>query len=255
VRLAALYDIHGNLPALEATLDEVERAGIDVVVVGGDVVGGPFPAACLALLNERAPEAHFLRGNHESEVLAFAAGADMPEGPERTVARWAVEQLGADGLLRVASWPLTLSLRVGDLGRVLFCHATPTSDTAVFTRDTPPGHVAALFAGIDADVAVCGHTHMPVDRRVGPLRIVTAGSVGAPFGAAGAHWLVFEGGAGGGVAFQRTDYDLKAAAERISASAMPDAADVARTSVLDPPDEAQALAWLQRKEAEQRAGA
>lgn len=188
MRLAALYDIHGNLPALAAVLGEVRRARVDRVVVGGDVVPGPMPRRCLALLSRLEVPVDWIRGNGESAVLAEASGADpgVPEGVREAI-RWTAARLSAADLEFLASWPATVELEVGRLGRVLFCHATPESDTEIFTCRSPEERVLPLFAGCDADLVVCGHTHMPFDRAVGRIRVVNAGSVGMPFGEPGAY--------------------------------------------------------------------
>src|SRR5437667_260785 len=90
MRLAALYDIHGNLPALEAVLEEVRKAGVDQVVVGGDVLPGPMPRETLALLRALDIPAQFFSGNGERVVLAQKAGREPTEVPEqfREVIRW-----------------------------------------------------------------------------------------------------------------------------------------------------------------------
>ena len=83
MRVAAIYDIHGNLPALEAVLHDVHQAEVDHVVVGGDVVPGPMPRETItALLNLSVPT-HFITGNGEREVLARLAGIDTGTVPEQ----------------------------------------------------------------------------------------------------------------------------------------------------------------------------
>src|SRR6266851_5031735 len=73
-RLAAIYDIHGNLPALEAVLDEIRAAGVDHVVVGGDVLPGPMPRETLACLADLNIPATFIVGNGDREVLEYRKG-------------------------------------------------------------------------------------------------------------------------------------------------------------------------------------
>jgi predicted phosphodiesterase len=86
MRVAALYDIHGNLPALEAVLAEVEYAGIDKFVVGGDVAAGPLPRETIEALMALAPRARFVRGNADREIVeSFDEGRkslENEEGPE-----------------------------------------------------------------------------------------------------------------------------------------------------------------------------
>ena len=123
------------------------------------------------------------------------------------------------------------------MGEVLFCHATPRSDTEIFTRLTPEDHLLPVFAHLSTSLVVCGHTHMQFDRTVGDLRVVNAGSVGMPFGEPGAHWLLV----GSGVEFRRTSYDLESAARRVRSTRYPEAAQFADRSILRPPSEAEML--------------
>ncbi len=136
LRVAALYDIHGNLPALEAVLHDVQQAGVDQVVVGGDVVPGPMPRETVtALLNLDVP-ALFITGNGEREVLAMLAGVDTGNVPEqyRGTIRWAGQELTPEQARILGDWPQTVQLGIPGLGDVLFCHATPRDDNEVFTR-------------------------------------------------------------------------------------------------------------------------
>jgi predicted phosphodiesterase len=246
MRVAAIYDIHGNLPALEAVLDDIRRAGVGRVVVGGDVVPGPMPRETLACLLGLDVPVEFIRGNGEAAVLAHRAGADpaaLPE-PAREPVLWTAEQLRPEDERLLAGWPMTLRLEVGGVGAVLFCHATPRSDTEVFTRLTPEDRLVPVFGGLGVPVVVCGHTHMPFDRTVGPTRVVNAGSVGMPYGRPGADWLLL----GPDVRLRHTDYDLDRAAGRIRATSYPQAAEFAARHVLKPPSEGEILALFAKAE-------
>jgi len=246
MRVAALYDIHGNLPALEAVLDEVCRSGVDLVVVGGDVVPGPMPHECLACLRALDLPTEFIFGNGEREVLAELAGEETGNVPERfrEVVGWVARQLGPEEERLMASWPATLDVEIPALGRVLFCHGTPSSDTDIFTRLTPEERLMPIFDGLDADVVVCGHTHMQFERTVGTVRVVNAGSVGMPFGTPGAHWLLL----GPDLDPRRTSYDRARAAHRIRATAYPQADEFAAGNVLEVPSEERMLEAFGRSE-------
>lgn len=234
MRIAALYDIHGNLPALEAVLDEVRAAGVDAVVVGGDVVPGPMPRECLARLAALPLPVHYLRGNGDRVVCTLRRGGDVSaEVPAavRDVIRWCAQLLTDAEAATLEDWPTTVRLDGGGLGDVLFCHATPRSDVEIFTRHTAEERLFEAFAGVDAPLVVCGHTHMPFDRQVRGIRVVNAGSVGMPFGDPGADWLLL----GDDLAPRHTGYDLEAAAARVRASAYPQAEAFASGSILRPP--------------------
>jgi putative phosphoesterase len=238
VRVAALYDVHGNLPALEAVLRELRDVQVDEIVVGGDVVPGPMPRETLARLLELDLPLHFIVGNGEVAVLEELAGrkSAVPE-QFRGIIRWSGEQLTRAQQDLLGQWPRTLRLAIDSLGEVLFCHATPRNENEIFTRLTPPDQILPAFANADADIVVCGHTHMQFDRKIGDIRVVNAGSVGMPYGQPGAYWLLL----GPTVEFRRTRYDLDAAAARIRASSYPQAQQFAEDDLLHPRSEEEIL--------------
>jgi putative phosphoesterase len=246
MRVAALYDIHGNLPALEATLQEIAQLNVDQIVVGGDVVSGPMPRETLSCLLNLSIPVHFIQGNADREVLAHLTSGDVSALPEpvRALVDWVAHQLQPQHARLVTSWPATLRIEIRGLGQVLFCHATPRSDTELFTRLTPEERLVPIFAGLNVALVVCGHTHMQFDRTVAGVRVVNAGSVGMPYGQPGAHWLLL----GPSIQFRQTDYDRRQAAERILATDYPQAEDFAANNVVQPPAEAEALEVFTRME-------
>ena len=232
MRLAALYDIHGNMPALEAVLDAVRKESVDRVVVGGDIFPGPMSREVLARLRSLDVAVDFIHGNCESAVLEEYAGrpTPLPEAVRETL-RWCAAEIDAEERTFVAGWPLTVTVDVNGIGQVLFCHATPRDDNEIFTSITPEDRLAPAFAGVTARAVVCGHTHMQFDRRVGSIRVINAGSIGMPFGDAGAYWLRI----GPGIELRRTEYDLESAARRIRATPYPQADQFAAAYVLERP--------------------
>ena len=239
MRIAALYDIHGNVPALEAVLADVRAAGVDEIVIGGDVLPGPMPGESLDLLFSLEIPVRFLMGNGDRATLEIRAGHESAAIPPafREAMRWVASNLTDEHVRRVSGWPAHLTADVDALGTVVFCHATPRNDTDIFTRMTPGERLYSVFAGVEAGVVVCGHTHMQFDRIVANIRVVNAGSVGMPFGEPGAYWLLL----GAEVELRRTEYDLERAARRIAATAYPQASEFARGNVLSPPSESQML--------------
>jgi putative phosphoesterase len=235
MRVAAIYDIHANLPALEAVLEEIRRANVDQIVVGGDVLPGPMPDETLARLFDLDVPTQFIRGNGDRVILTLAEGRESSEFPSsyREAMDWNARQLGPDAVRRVAAWPPTIRVRIPPLGDVLFCHATPRNDTEIFTRLTPEERLRPIFEPTGAALVVCGHIHMQFDRMIGKVRVVNAGSVGMPFTAPGAYWLLL----GPTVQLERTAYDLAKAAERVRASRYPLAEDFAARNILQPPSE------------------
>jgi predicted phosphodiesterase len=239
MQVAALYDIHGNLPALEAVLQDVREAAVDLVVVGGDVLPGPMQRETLTCLLDLDVPVRFIQGNCEVAVLAQLAGADSGGLPEqaREAVRWSAQQLHPEHERLVAGWPKTFRVEIGGVGNVLFCHATPRNENECFTRLTAEDRLRPIFEGVNAALVVCGHTHMQFDRMVGSTRVVNAGSVGMPFGEPGADWLLL----GPDVRLRHTSYDLPKAAERIRATSYPQARDFAERHVLQPPSEGEML--------------
>jgi putative phosphoesterase len=246
MRVAAIYDIHGNLPALEAVLQEIRQEKVDHIVVGGDVLPGPMPRETLELLRDLDPPAHFIYGNGEVAVLQQMAGKEQSAMPQafRPVIRWTAQQLHPDHQQWLSSWPKTLTLEIGALGSVVFCHATPQNENDIFTRLTPDDRLLPLFENLHAAIVVCGHTHMQFDRMIGHTRIVNAGSVGMPFGQPGADWLLL----GPDIQFRHTAYDLANAAERIRSTAYPQAQHFAARNILNPPTEQEMLEIFTRAE-------
>lgn len=234
-KIAAIYDIHGNLPALRAVLGELEHVGVDHVVIGGDVIPGPQPAETLnTLLNLDIP-IQFIRGNGERNVLAFLNGEDVIDVPEQyhESMRWVGKQFTAQQIEFLSSWPLTITLEQIQYGPILFCHATPRNDTEIFTKLTPENRVQVAFDSTKEPLVVCGHTHMQFDRQVGKTRIVNAGSVGMPFGEPGAHWILIEDE----VQFRCTDYEINEASQQIMGSEYPLAGEFVNQYVNTTPSE------------------
>jgi putative phosphoesterase len=250
MRVAAIYDIHGNLPALKAVLQEIRAVGVDLVVVGGDVLPGPMPGATLDCLLELKTPIQFIRGNGEAAVLAQLAGNDsaLPEQAREAV-RWNAQQLTAEQVRVIASWPATFRIEIHGVGEVLFCHATPRNDSEIFTRLTAEERLLPVFGGVDVSVVMCGHTHMQFDRMVGNTRVVNAGSVGMPFGLPGADWLLL----GPEVELRHTSYDLTRAVEQIRETEYPQARDFAARNVLQPPAEEDMLKLFTRAELKDQA--
>lgn len=239
LRVAAIYDIHGNLPALEAVLQDIRACRADLIVCGGDVLPGPMPGESLKLLLALDAPTQFISGNGEAAVLAQLAGVESSTLPEqaREVVRWTSQQLSAEHQRVIGSWPATFRTKIGGFGEVLFCHATPRNDSEIFTKLTKAERLLPVFEGINSPIVVCGHTHMQFDRMVGKTRVVNAGSVGMPFGKSGADWLLL----GPEVELRHTTYDLSKAAERVRETKYPQAEEFIARNLLQPPSEEEML--------------
>jgi putative phosphoesterase len=237
MRVAALYDVHGNLPALEAALAEVGEAGADVILSGGDLLLGPQPSECLERL--RALGAIFIRGNCDRAVADGAPSDD----PWLDRISWVTKQVTESQLEFVRAWPQVVSLKVDGLGAVLFCHGSPRSDEEILTSITPPKRLDPILDGVREGIIVFGHTHVQFERRVGDTLLVNAGSIGLPYeGRAGiACWALV----GPEIELRQTPYDVELAVEAISTTGYPDGDGQVRGFLLEPSSAEEATAHFE----------
>jgi predicted phosphodiesterase len=248
MRVAALYDIHGNLPALRAVLADAARADVDAIIVGGDVAAGPLPAKTIDRLIALGERARFVRGNADREVVdAYDQGARDPNAetdPARRAAAFTASRISPHQRDFLASFAPTVALEIAGLGATLFCHGSPRSDTEVVTAITPDERLRNILGGVDEPTVVCGHTHRQFDRQIDGWRLVNAGSVGMPYeGRAGAYWAVL----GPEVELRRTDYDLDAALAELRAGGFADLDEMVRESLIDPLDPAEVAEFFERQ--------
>ncbi len=244
-RIAAISDVHGNLPALEAVHKAVNAARPDYVAICGDLVmNGPDPAGTLALVRDLERAGAFVTlGNTDLAVsdgdytAAFPWFSDGAPDSYCRAAEWARDQIGDDGVDYLRHLPFERRLRVGDEGAphgdlVLFCHASPGSLTDGLGADLDPVVTIDRVSGTDARVIVCGHTHIPEVREVGWRTIVNDGSAGYVFdGDPTASWALIDIDDDGIKAeIQRTSYDVMAAANAVSARGLP--GDVYRAATI-----------------------
>ena len=201
MRVAVLSDIHGHLPALDAALADVAGAGVDRIVVTGDIAAGPMPVPVLERLLGLGDQVVWVRGNGDRELYE-----PTPDPPDPVVP-WAAAQLTDALRAHLAGLPLTVTLDLDGLGPTLFCHATPRNDTEVALVDSALSRWAEVLADRPEQTVVLGHTHMPFARLANRTLVVNPGSVGMPYGRSGAHWAVL----GPGVELRRSPYDMEAA--------------------------------------------
>jgi predicted phosphodiesterase len=215
LKVAALYDVHGNVPALEAVLAEVEGEGVDAIVFGGDLFLGPQPAETAALV--RSVEASFVRGNCDRE-------------PDE----WTRSKLDDETIAWSQGWPLTVELE-----GALYCHAAPKDDMRpILTDASPPERFDEALEGVDARLVVAGHTHMQFKRD----RWVNAGSVGWPAeDDVAAFWAIVSDE----VEFRRTPFDVERAASEILASGWPEAESFVAENIRAAQSRAEATAYFE----------
>lgn len=243
MRVAAIYDIHGNIDALDAVLKEIEGEDVDCIIVGGDVAWGPFPVEVLARIRSLDMRTELIRGNTDRQI---AARADESDGLEAWMAEanvWCADQLTSEDRDFLATLQETVSVSITGLGDVLCCHATPRNDEEIVTPSTPDREVLEVLSTTKERVIVCGHTHSQADHMIGDYRLVNAGSVGLPYeDAPGAYWAIL----GTDVALKRTEYDVAHAVERIRRSGFPDAERFGDV-VGSPPSRASAIEHFEKQ--------
>ena len=246
MKIATLYDIHGNLPALNAVLAELEGVQPDLIMIGGDVVPGPLPRQTLEQLRQLGDRARFIRGNGERDVIGVLDGLPfdpiLGEQVRKTIG-WTAGQLNQSDRDFLAQWPLVSTLSVDGLGNVLFCHATPRNDMDIFTPRSPQERLKTFFSGVEAQIVVCGHTHVQFEMQVGSIRILNGGSVGMPYAdRPGAYWMLLDPQ---GVEFRRTEYDLEQAAQQVRESGYPQADEFADENLLKVPSAEEAIEYFE----------
>jgi putative phosphoesterase len=207
MRILIFSDLHSNLEAL-AALHAVEKPP-DALFFLGDIVGyGPDPTACLGWT--RAHATHIVRGDHDD---ATATGADFGSPPElRDLAiatrEHTLRQLRSNDLAYLAALPTTAQIELGG-ARFFLAHGSPRAPlTRAFDFVTASeDSLHAELEGIDADVILLGHTHIPGIRRVGKTHIVNPGSLGQPrHGLPSATYAVWQDGH---LQIKHIDYDPK----------------------------------------------
>ncbi len=200
--LGLLYDIHGNLPALEAVLADAERVGVDRWLLGGDYgTPSPWPLETLARLR-KLDNATWIRGNGERWLRE--PPTDLPE----VMASY--EHFLGDLPDDEIAWLYALPERA-ELDGVLYVHGSPLSDVESFAPE-PQEDEARMLAGVRDRVVVFGHSHQQF-RRPGPdgTTLVNPGSAGMPLdGDRRAAWAVSP--ASGEFEFRRCEYDVERAA-------------------------------------------
>jgi predicted phosphodiesterase len=227
VRVAALADVHGNAPALEAVLADVEAERPDLIVFCGDVTWGPLPAETYELV--RGLNALLVRGNAERALFE-------PQESER--ARWIVDRHGAELLKFARGFADHHVVDVDGLGATRFVHGSPRSDEECVTVETPPERVREFLDGVPQSALVTAHTHVGYARELDGVCLLNPGSVGLPYeGRPGAYWALL----GPGIEHRRTEYDLEAALERMGAAGLPGWDEYAQLLVA-PPTPAEVIA-------------
>jgi predicted phosphodiesterase len=234
MRVAALYDVHGMLPALEAVLHEIEREDVDLLVFGGDATWGPWAASTAARLQHLGRPARFVQGNAELDLLRSVAGEDVGLGDG---GRWIVAQHDADSVAFLRTFEPAVVVDVDGLGPVRFVHGSPRSVIEIVTPETPLERLAEAFEGVPEATVVSGHCHLQFDRPNPLKRSLNPGSIGLPYHPEpGACWALL----GPDVQLRLTPLDRDALADQVAQTPYPDAERIAAI-VRQPPTVAEVV--------------
>jgi predicted phosphodiesterase len=221
-RIALVSDVHGNVPALTACLEDAIAEGVEAIVFMGCLTWGPEPSVVLRLTQSLSLPTFFIQGNGERAVLELADGVRDISEYDETLNRWMLERHRASGVNALRGLAPSLSIEVIGVGRMRLCHGSPRSDIELLTPATPQGRLRAAFAGVEEEIVAHGHTHLQYQRDVAGKRVIGPGSVGLPYsdGLPGARWAVV----GPGVELRTTSYDLEDAVRAAHDAGYPDGA-------------------------------
>jgi putative phosphoesterase len=225
MKLAVLADVHGNGDALRAVLDGLdERGGADRILILGDIVLlGPDPGKVVELLMAR--DAVGVYGNTDRFLLNTDWSAFEPQSEEdqadQALCLWALQQLDRQAEAWMRALPFQRELEVSGQ-RLLLVHGSPRSEGEVIKADTPDDAVREIIAGVRADLILFGHTHEPLDRVVGSVRLVNPGSVGYPQGEQGtARYAQLTWDEEWHIEFRLVRYDVERTVTRLLATQRP----------------------------------
>jgi putative phosphoesterase len=238
-RVAVIADVHGNVPALRAVLDEIRRAAPDLVVSLGDVTWGAQPEETRVLLESLELPSIFVSGNGERALR------ELRDGRQASAREcWMRDHHSPDTYAFLDTFVDSAVVTVAGLGAVRFCHGSPRSDIELVTPETPAARMRALTHGISEKVLLTGHTHLQFDREVAGMRSINPGSVGMPYHELpGVFWAML----GPDVDLRRTEYELEdtiRAYERSGDPSTKEIIEVLRT----PPTPAEVIAYAERLE-------
>lgn len=182
MKIAVLSDVHGNVPALTAVLDDIERWQPDEVILNGDLVNrGAYSLECLRLLQSRLPACHCIKGNHEAYVLACADDSMPPDDPTRELrlfAHWTYRQLG-EAVGEIAAWADHYDRDDLEGGSLHITHGSRLGYRAGISLSTPDEELPVRL-GEARDLFVGSHTHKPMVKNFKDTLVVNSGSVGQP---------------------------------------------------------------------------
>ncbi len=221
-------DIHGNKPALDAVFADMDARGLTNLICLGDLVGyGTFPNEVVEAIRER--DIPTIMGNYDQGVgqdsddcgCAYRTKEAQTLG-ERSIA-WSNAHTSAENKAFLRELVDSIPVQLGDL-KVLLVHGSPRRINEYLYEDRPEASLERILDAVEADVLVCGHTHLPYHRVLPSGRhVVNAGSVGKPKDndVRACYVVLSAEGKELSAEFIRVPYDIEAAAQAIEATDMP----------------------------------
>lgn len=211
LRLAFLADIHGNLPALEAVLEDLRVTAPDAIYLVGDQINRcPWNNEVMDVVAAMGWPA--IQGNHEIVVEAVASEhvpsvfLNRARFPDTW---WTYETLAAAHLETVRGLPAEMRIEYAGLPAIRMFHGVPGDPFLGLLPENTDDELAQLLAPVEETVIVCAHTHRPMWRRVGRRHVFNGGSIGMPYnGDPRSQYLVLDADAGHWQPdFRKVDYD------------------------------------------------
>lgn len=181
--IAFISDIHGNLPALEAAVEDARGHGAEQILCAGDMTGfGPFPdSACRFLIKQEIPS---ISGNYDQKVIKVMkrgkSAAKEMKAKKRKILLWTAENTSKQSLRYLTDLPAYIELQLPTGHKVLIVHGSPLSvEDAIYPSITRQG-LDIKLGDANPDILVCAHTHIPFVKRFTGMLVVNCGAVGHP---------------------------------------------------------------------------
>ena len=247
MKIAALFDIHGNLPALNSVLEELSQLNVDKIIIGGDIVSGPMPNETLETLFQIKDKIVWIGGNGDDDVLNAICNKPLNSNLSdngRLLTDWVANQLGERFIDFLKELPLLYDLVLPGYGSICFCHATPKSKEEIFTPITNEQSIKEIFENINYNIIICGHTHVQFQLMANSIKIMNAGSVGMPFGRnKGADWILITPDE---ILFKNTQYDYMKAEKILMKTNYPAIENFVEQYIVHNHNEKQMIEYLEK---------
>lgn len=226
MKIAVLADVHGNMHALQAVLEDIKSRSPDMAVCLGDLVGyNAYPGEVVRTIRDSGVTT--VMGNYDDAIAnsRLVCGCDYKDEKAAELGvrsiTWTAENTGPEEKEFMRSLPKKLMKEIGGY-KVLFVHGSPRRLNEYLFEDVPAEDVLAMMDEAGADVLVCGHTHLPYHRVMGNRHVLNCGSAGKPkHGDPDVVYAMVEINGGVKVEFIKVPYDFEAAARAVESAGLP----------------------------------